>query len=172
MQPFNNYVHINQTIAVNDSKSILIEIKYVLHLMLPWMAAILHSVVSLCQLFYSGVDKLQWTSHLSPQDDLLYNLCEAMLITLVARPLCLCPRVDRRTDRQPFIGPGDGEQLWGETNPAVRPASVTERPHERCWQHSFRPGLGQQEYVCVCVWVCVCASQLILWLFVKTGSYD
>lgn len=57
------------------------------------------------------------------------------------------------TDRQPFIRPGDGKQLWGGTNLAVRPASVTERPHESNWQHSFRSGLGQQEYVykCVCV---------------------
>lgn len=89
-----------------------------------------------------------------------------MLITHVARPLCVCPCADRQTDRQPFIKPGDGEQLWGETNLAVRPASVTERPHERSWQHSFRPGLGQQEYVyiCVCVRVrvCKCASCLSL----------
>lgn len=92
---------------------------------------------------------------------MIYNLCEAILITHVARPLCLCPRVDRRTDRQPFIRPGDGEQLWGETNLAVRPASVTERPHERSWQHSFRPGLGQQEYVYVRVCACVCPSECV-----------
>lgn len=83
---------------------------------------------------------------------MIYNLCEAMLITHVARPLCLCPCVDRQAA---FHQPRDGKQLWGETNLAVRPASVTERPHERNWQHSFGPGLGQQEYVYMCVCMCV-----------------
>lgn len=52
------YVSI-KPIAMNDRKNILIEIKYVLHLIPLGMAAILHSVVSLCQLSYSGFDKLQ-----------------------------------------------------------------------------------------------------------------
>lgn len=79
----------------------------------------------------------------------------------------LCAFVPALTDRQPFIRPGDGKQLWGETNLAVRPASVTERPHERNWQHSFGPGLGQQEYVYMCVYVCVhvCKSASCLSLF-------
>lgn len=61
------------------------------------MAAILHSVVTLGQLSYFRGGRL--TKHNQGfiyLHKMIYNLCEAMLITHVARPLCLCPCVDRQ----------------------------------------------------------------------------
>ena len=114
---------------------------------LSGMAAILHSVV----FFLSTLLFLDW--QITKSKPFIYPrwsvISKEKLITHVVGPDCLCPH----TDRQAVFHQGQGgwRAAVRRNQIAVRPASVTERPHERSWQCSFRPGLGQQENVYVCV---------------------
>lgn len=109
---------------------------------------------------------------------MIYNLCEDMLITHVARPRSPFTPPLLPTRRETSALSSDfGEGGWraaARPNPnGGRPSPASQRPHERSWQ---RP-LGTCFWSATQLFTCSCAplrifSQLILWPFVKTGSYD
>lgn len=109
---------------------------------------------------------------------MIYNLCKEMLITHVARPHR--PPVPPPRRETSALSSDFGEGGW---RAAVRPnpnggrsSPASHSDHIRgAGSVRSRPVFGQRHDVYV--HVCACApqhifSQLILWLFVKTGSYD
>lgn len=127
-------------------------------------------------LLFWALNELRRTASFIPRE-MIYNLCEEMLITHVARPRSpFTPPPYSPRDKRSFIRLRGGRMASScEAKPKWRSvlAGVTQRPHERSWQ---RP-LGTCFWSATQLFMCSCAplrifSQLILWPFVKTGSYD